>query len=256
LIDAVSASVTQDTLVGGEQVPDIDLAIEHNHGHKQPLEFLITHSPPARPTAFFPDTLFCHESGKYPENTLVSTWSPDTTADSFDMSVPVDVNYPPTDSETLRSRKDHELLLGEIRRSLEEHGEHPDVFSSQYTTTDGGSSSSDISESRPFSTQVSGPEQVEKIRETAKPNLDPLNGDAVYPPTDDDASDEDELTSGGEEDIMAQFGSGKKMAGFVNALEEGAEGSQEPRDEKACFPLITIRLANMLVASTLTYTTI
>ena len=171
------------------------------------------------------DVLLCQERREDPDNTLFSTSSPDTTAHSLAMSVPFDVNYPPSDSETLRSRDEHRVFLEEIRRSVEEHGEHPDVFYSQSGTTSDSSNSSKDKISRSGSLPPADPELNTFNKSSDFSHISPNNllDDAVYLPTDDDAGDEGELTSGGEEDIMAQFGSEKKMAEFVDALDVGAE---------------------------------
>jgi len=233
---AVTGSVDQVTLEKEKEVANTNLLNEHNQGNKPPAELLTTSSQGEEPLGHIFDTLFCHESRKDPNNTLISTSSPDTTADSLAMSVPVDVNYPPTDSETLKSRKHHELLLEEVRKSVEEYGEHLDVFSSPYTTTDDSSnfSSSGPMKSSLLLTAGLDSTKIKEVHEVTEKSSHLLAGDTVHPLTDDDPGDEDELTSGGEEDIMAQFGSGKKKAGFVNALDERTEGSGDSRDEKVC----------------------
>ena len=209
-------------------IANTNLSIRHepSDNNIQADESITPRSPAVEPVgqAFF-DRLFSHKVRKYPNNTLVSmTLSPESTTDSFAMSIPVDVNYSLTVSETIKSREDHEFFREEFRNSVGEHDEHQGVFPSQNTTADQSCSSRS--------------EKLEESREIAETTCTsrPVAGSSVSPPTDNDTSDEDELTSGGEEDIMAQFGSGKNVAEFEDLVGEEPEGARDSRDEKVFRP--------------------
>lgn len=140
------------------------------------------------------DELRNRKLGLDADNTNMTS-SLDSSTPGSPTSLTDNAQYPPTSPGTAENKKSHDQMIEDVQRSVEDSGEHAPVFRGQDTTID-------------HSNEDEAPLDTEPISSPTLGN-DPVNNLS-------DEEDEDALTSGGEEDIMAQFGSGKKISGFVD----------------------------------------